>query len=81
MKSPLLHIGAATQDWRSKEYLGSQPPRQYAPTPHWPYCEQHGVAEGQGLPAEQVGIVCAEVVIANVAASAAAALNVGLMVV
>jgi hypothetical protein len=33
----LLHTGAGTHELRVLEFRGSQPPRQYAPTPHWPY--------------------------------------------
>ncbi|KAI6945477.1 hypothetical protein KC341_g103 [Hortaea werneckii] len=51
------------------EYLGSHPPRQYAPTPHWPYCEQQGADSGQGLFSSQV--VAADAEMAKVAASAA----------
>ena len=31
------HTGSGTQESREKEKRGSQPPRQYAPTPHSPY--------------------------------------------
>lgn len=58
------------------EDIMSQPPRQYAPTPHWPYCEQHGVSFGHGFSGSQVGILPARALMEKVAASAAATLNV-----
>jgi hypothetical protein len=33
-------IGAGMQESSEWEKRGSQPPRQYAPTPHWPYSAQ-----------------------------------------
>ena len=39
LKSSLLHTGAGTHELRENELRGSQPPRQKAPTPHWPYSE------------------------------------------
>ena len=33
----LWQTGSATHDSSWLEYLGLQPPKQYAPTPHWPY--------------------------------------------
>ena len=66
------------QESMLKEYRGSQPPRQYAPTPHCPYCEQHGELEGQlAYPpcAPHCGMEDAAAWKEKVAASAAAALK------
>jgi len=43
-------VAAGTQESREWEKRGSQPPRQYAPTPHCPYNEQQGESSGQGFP-------------------------------
>jgi len=52
---PLLQTGAGTHDTLLYEYLGSHPLKQYAPTPHWPYAEQHGESDGQLLFDPQLG--------------------------
>jgi hypothetical protein len=59
-----------------KEYRMSQPPRQYAPTPHCPYVEQHGESCGQLVPGPHWGAELAVMPeMKNIAASAAAALK------
>lgn len=66
------------QESSENDDVGSQPPRQYAPTPHCPYCEQQGVLSGHLFSGSQVGIepACER---ENVAASAAAREKVRLM--
>jgi hypothetical protein len=51
----LWQTGSGVQELSENEDRGSHPPRQYAPTPHCPYCEQQGVALGHLLPRLQLG--------------------------
>jgi hypothetical protein len=37
LKGLLSQIGAGAQEFKENELTGSQPPRQFAPVPHWPY--------------------------------------------
>lgn len=72
-KSPDLQVGAGMHDWRLKDDLGSQPPRQYAPVPQFPYDEQQGESAGHFELGLQVCIVLwAETTEAAAKASAAA---------
>lgn len=50
----LLQTGAGVHESSEKDRRGSQPPRQYAPTPHSPYWEQHGESLGHLLPDEHL---------------------------
>jgi len=43
----LSHTGSGAHESREKEARGSQPPKQYAPTPHCPYSINHKVSFGQ----------------------------------
>ena len=38
--SLLLQVGAGTHESRELELSGSHPPKQYAPTPHFPYSDK-----------------------------------------
>jgi len=51
----LWQTGAGAQESSLKDDRGSQPPKQYAPTPHDPYCEQQGASEGHLLSSPQLG--------------------------
>jgi hypothetical protein len=52
LKVLLTHTGSGAQDSREKDERGSQPPKQYAPTPHCPYstnCRQWRIPAGLRL--------------------------------
>jgi hypothetical protein len=48
------HVGIGIQAWAEKEYIGSQPPKQFSPIPQVLYWEQQGASSGhEGRPTPQ----------------------------